>query len=153
MENEIRLIVKIPHQFSVRTWVAYNDTHIINHAVNGGFLYELWTKEKAIDVYGEEDEIPDDLLSELKENEKIIQVCFRDYHEGDFYTEYDAPTELEAAKDCISYDLQNCYFLTVPEAEKFINEYRGHKRFEVIEAVKHELKSIFWRDIYNSIFS
>tara|TARA_R100000700_G_scaffold41226_1_gene60668 strand:+ start:684 stop:1109 length:426 start_codon:yes stop_codon:yes gene_type:complete len=141
MENK-KIIIEIPHQRSARAWVSYNDDDIINHAVNEGYWYELWTKEKAIDFYGEEDAIPDHILSELKENDEIVQVCLHDGHEGDFYKKNEAPTKLEGAEECLSRGLRSCYFLTVQEAKEFINEYRDHKSHEAIEALKEALKDI-----------
>jgi len=137
-----KIIIEIPYQVSPRTWVSYNDADIINHAENEGYWYELWTKEKAIDFYGEEDDIPDHILSALKENDEIVQVCLHESHEGDFYKKEEAPTKLEGAKECLSRGLHSCYFLTVQEAKEFINEYRGHKSHEAIEALKEKLKDI-----------
>jgi len=114
-----KIIIEIPHQSRVRTWVAYNDDDIINRAYELGLSYEL-----------------------KNENKDIIQVCLRNYQEGEFYKEDKAPTKLESAMDCISYDLHSCHFLSVQEAKEFINEYRGHKKHEVIHALKEELKDI-----------
>tara|TARA_Y100001951_G_scaffold25096_1_gene19291 strand:+ start:353 stop:736 length:384 start_codon:yes stop_codon:yes gene_type:complete len=119
-----KIIIEIPHQSRVRTWVAYNDADIINRAYELGLIYEL-----------------------KNENKDIIQVCLRDYHEGEFYKEDKAPTKLECAMDCISYDLHSCYFLTMQEAHEFIKNYRGHKKHEVKQALEikilyEELKDI-----------
>tara|TARA_Y100001963_G_scaffold2598_1_gene3539 strand:+ start:335 stop:718 length:384 start_codon:yes stop_codon:yes gene_type:complete len=119
-----KIIIEIPHQSRVRTWVAYNDADIINRAYELGLIYEL-----------------------KNENKDIIQVCLRDYHEGEFYKEDKAPTKLECAMDCISYDLHSCYFLTMQEAHEFIKNYRGHKKLEVKQALEikilyEELKDI-----------
>ena len=142
-----KIIIEIPHEKKPKIWVSYNDDDIINHAVNEGYWYQLWTKEKAIDFYGEEDAIPDHILSELKEDDEIVQVCLHDNHEGDFYKKNEAPTKLECAMDCISYDLHSCYFLTMQEAHEFIKNYRGHKKHEVKQALEikilyEELKDI-----------
>tara|TARA_R100001163_G_scaffold26698_1_gene21681 strand:+ start:196 stop:609 length:414 start_codon:yes stop_codon:yes gene_type:complete len=131
-----KIIIEIPHQSRVKTWVAYNDADIINRAYEIGLSYELkkspYTKIKKlytkIRVCFS--------LRDYNENKEIIHVCLRDYHEGDFYKKDKAPTKLESAMDCISYDLHSCYFLSVQEAKKFIAEYRGHKKHEVIHALK-----------------
>tara|TARA_R100000152_G_C6763771_1_gene188255 strand:- start:1278 stop:1667 length:390 start_codon:yes stop_codon:yes gene_type:complete len=122
-----KIIIEIPHQSRVRTWVAYNDADIINRAYELGLIYEL-----------------------KNENKDIIQVCLRDYHEGEFYKKDKAPTKLECAMDCISYDLHSCYFLSVQEAKEFIADYRGHKKHEVIHALQ-EVIQWYTRGIENHL--
>jgi len=50
-----KIIIEIPHQSRVKTWVAYNDADIINRAYEIGLSYELkkspYTKIKKLYTY------------------------------------------------------------------------------------------------------
>lgn len=112
------IIVEIPCEREPRVWEAVTDQDIIDIACSShDYIYESWTYAKALDCWGEEDEIPKELTELLKENEKVIQVGTTE--DSEFYSEGAAQTEIEAAKEAIAHDLNNCFFFTVDEAKEF----------------------------------
>lgn len=136
----ITIVVEIPHQLHPTVWVAHSDQDIISTAyAANGLVYEHWTLSKAIDCWGEEDDIPRDLAKLLKEHTNIIELG--DLSGSDFYNERDAGTELEAAKEVISDDLFSCFFLTLDEAKEFANSYRGHQDIKARIEVKKVLRN------------
>ena len=118
------IIIEVPHQRSPSVWFAKNEQHIIQMASEvHDFCYEEWDMENAVDCFG--DEIPDEYNEILKNDKKVIVVGWSGQTEC--YSLKDADSEIVAAKEAISHDLNNCHFLTVAEAKEF----KGHADVEI----------------------
>ena len=135
------IIIEIPHQLPPTAWIADSDQEIINIADSEhGLTYERWTLAKAVDCWGEEDDIPKELAQALKEHGEAIEIG--DSADIEYYSPKDAQSELEAAKEAIAHDLSSCQFLTVDEAKEFAISYCGHQDIKARIAVKKALEDV-----------
>ena len=125
------IILEIPHQSRPVVWSVNNDQELIEMASNvHDFCCEEWTMENAVDCFG--DEIPDEYNDILKKDKKVIVVGWSGQTEC--YSLKDADTEIDAAKEAISHDLSNCFFLELNEAKDFVKSYSGHQCVELRKA-------------------
>ena len=121
------IVVEVKHSKETKAWLAYSDKEIISAARcdsngEGRLRFEEWTLDDACEIFGEVDEIPEDLADILKSG-KAIEVG--DYNDSKYCSESDAGTEIEAAKEVIADDLYACGFLTVSEAKSLVAEDGG----------------------------
>ena len=137
----LTIIIEIPNQTSPTAWIANSDQDIISIADSAhGLVYELWTLEKSIDCWGEEDDFPEKLAKLLKEHDEVMEIG--DSSGVEYYTLKNAVTHIEAAKEAIGHDLSYCQFLTVAEAAEFADSYCGHQDIKARIAVKKALEDV-----------
>ena len=125
------IIIEVPHQRSPSVWFAKDEQHIIQMARNvEDFFYEEWTMENTVAVFG--DEIPTEYSDILKKDKKVVVVGWSGQTEC--YSLKDADSEINAAREAISHDLANCFFLELNEAKEFVESYNGHQSVELRKA-------------------
>jgi hypothetical protein len=125
------IIVEVPHSGRVMVWRAINEADLIKKASEAhDFCYQELTMEDAVVCFG--DEIPDEYNDILKKDKKVIVVGWSGQTEC--YSLKDADTEIDAAKEAISHDLSNCFFLELNEAKDFVKSYSGHQCVELRKA-------------------
>jgi hypothetical protein len=147
IKDDAIIMVKIPHQKQVEVYTFESDDEIIMHAIKSSdaFGYETYTKEQAIEVWG--DEIPDELMSVFKTSDVAVAVSdgdpsLQDCFEWAYFSQEDAPSEIEAAKEFISSDLYQCEFLNFKSAVNFKKEYSGHQASEVRSLINESIERI-----------
>jgi len=133
------IIIEIPHQFPPTAWAASSEQQIISIADSRhGLVYERYTLQKALDCWGDDDHIPDELAELLKDHGEAVEIG--DTSGTEYCAAEDAGTEIEAAKDAIAHDLSGCHFLTLEEAKEFAHSHRGHQSVEARIAVQNALE-------------
>lgn len=138
------IVVEIPHQMPVEVYTVENENKFLGLASKvKDFSYNRLDLKKAIDIFGEDD-IPGELKSILNKNGSAIEVTSH----GDsveYYSEAEAPNELDLAKDAMFSDLHAGFLLTESEAHKFVDGdiWSGHGSLDAQMKVEKALKDWF----------
>jgi len=141
-----RIIVEIPHQRRATAFLVNDDIHIIEIAGRAeDFSYQPVTFEDALNLWGDESQIPLDLLSLVKEHGCCIEISNK--IKTEWFSPKEAPGILDAALETLFHDLNRGLLLSIDEANEFVsndqqNIYSGHQMYEAMTAVRKLLKDI-----------
>jgi hypothetical protein len=151
-KNMSFIVVEIPHEKKVQVWVAHQEQDIIEAAQcerGQCMTYEELDMDDFIEIYGPNPQdlldIPKEALDILNNEGKLIKVD--SYGLGSQYFKLDeAPSKLEAAKECLFDDLHSGFVLSKKEARRFISKsndiYAGHQCREARQAVRESMQFI-----------
>jgi hypothetical protein len=124
MKNETIIEVCIPHQMPPKVLVfdnieSYYEAIIDEARSSDNYGYEIWTMADAVSNFGDEGEIPAELLGLLKKHGQAVEV------NGRYLPAADAPAEIEWALDVANRDYNAAFILTLDEAAEYVERENG----------------------------
>lgn len=138
MKYAEKYCIEVTHQHGVRRFCckSFEDA-----AIDDGWDFHIYRNMDDARAYWDDDEIPEELLTLLKEGKEAVEITYPD-QDARYSDLADFDVE-EKAFEYLSHDLNRLIVIESDEdADRYLKTYNGHEKYAVqseIEAIKEKV--------------